>query len=79
LLRIKGGLSIMALTVDSKIGELLADAKAKAILDKHIPGFSTNPQIGMASGMTLKIIAPMSQGMVTPEVLKAVEEELSKL
>ena len=38
----------MALTVDSKIGELLADEKAKAILDKHLPGFSTNPQIGMA-------------------------------
>jgi len=69
----------MALTVDSKIGELLGDEKAKAILEKHIPGFSTNPQISMASAMTLKIIAPMSQGMITDAVIKAIGEDLSKL
>ena len=34
---IKGGESIMAITIDSKIGDILADEKAKAILDKHLP------------------------------------------
>lgn len=69
----------MALTIDSKIGDLLADAKAKAILDKHLPGFSTNPQVGMAKGMTLKAIAPMSRGIVTDAKIKAIEEDLKKL
>jgi len=69
----------MSLTVESKIGDLLADPKAKEILDKHLPGFSSNPQIGMAKGMTLKVIAPMSQGMVTDEKLKAIEADLKKM
>jgi len=41
----------MALTLDSKIADLLANPKAKAILDKYLPGFSTNPQMAMAKGM----------------------------
>lgn len=69
----------MALTIDSKMGDLLADHKAKAVLEKHIPGISTNPQMAMAKGMTLKMIAPMSGGKITPAILKAVEEDLKKL
>jgi len=69
----------MALTIDSKIGELLADPKAKAILEKHLPGISTNPQMAMAKGMTLKVIAPMSKGTITPDKIKAIEADLKKL
>ena len=69
----------MAITIDSKIGEILADPKGKAVLDKHVPAFSTNPQISMAKGMTLKVIAPMSGGKLTPAILKAIDEDLKKL
>lgn len=69
----------MALSIDSKIGDLLANPKAKAILDKAMPGFSTNPQMSMAKGMTLKMIAPMSGGKITPAILKALDEELKKV
>jgi hypothetical protein len=69
----------MALTIDSKIGDLLADPKAKAILEKHLPGISTNPQMAMAKGMTLKVIAPMSKGTITPDKIKAIEADLKKL
>jgi len=69
----------MALTIDSKMGDLLADPKAKAVLEKHIPGIATNPQMAMAKGMTMKMIAPMSGGKITPAILKAVEEDLKKL
>ncbi len=69
----------MTLTINSTIGDLLADEKAKAILDKHISDFSDNSQIVMAKGFTLQFIAPMSQGKVTPDVIKAIEEDLSKL
>ena len=69
----------MALSMDSKIGDILANPKGKAILDKNLPGFSTNPQMAMAKGMTLKMIAPMSGGKITPAILKAIDEELKKL
>jgi hypothetical protein len=51
----------MAYTLDSKVGELLKDAKAVEILEKHVPGISKNPMIGMAKGMTLKSILAMPQ------------------
>ena len=44
----------MALSVDSKLGDILADEKGKAVLEKHMPGISTHPQLAMAKGMTLK-------------------------
>jgi hypothetical protein len=69
----------MAVSIESKIGDLLANPKAKAVLDKHLPGFSTNPQMAMAKGMSLKMVAPMSGGKITPALLKAVDEDLKKI
>jgi len=71
--------SSRALSIDSTIGDLLADVKSKAILDTHIPDLSASPQIEMIKGMTLKVIAPMSKGMITPEKIKEIEEDLRKL
>ena len=69
----------MALTIDSKIGDLLGNEKTRAVLDKHIHGFSSNPQTKLANGMTLKVIAPMSGGKITPAIIKAIEVDLGKL
>ena len=69
----------MAITIDSKLGDILADPKGKAVLDKHLPGFSTNPQMAMAKGMSLKMVAPMSGGKITPAILKAIDEDLKKI
>ena len=69
----------MALTIDSTLGELLANEEAKAILEKHVPGLATHPQLAMAKGFALKAIAPMSQGMLPKEKLDAITEDLAKL
>src|SRR5262245_33720056 len=69
----------MALSIDSKVGELLDNPQAKAILDKHMDGFSTNPQIGMAKGFPLKMVAGMSGGKITPQMLEAVSADLARL
>lgn len=69
----------MAFSIESKVGDLLADDQAKAILDKHMDGFSTNPQIGMAKGFTLKMVAGFSGGKITPDMLAAVDADLAKL
>jgi len=69
----------MPFSADSKIGELLANEKAKAILEKHLPGMSTHPQIGMAKGMSLKMIAAFPQSGLSPDKLKAIVDELTKI
>jgi len=45
----------MAYTLDTKVGDILKDVGAVKILEKHAPGVSKNPMIGMAKGMTLKV------------------------
>jgi hypothetical protein len=68
----------MAYTLDTKVGELLSDTRALEILEKHVPGVSTNPMIGMASGMTIKSLLAMPQaqqyGVTEEKVLKVLEE-----
>lgn len=66
-------------TQDTTIGDLLADPNAKAVVDKHIPGFSENPQISMAAGMTLRVIQQMAGDKVTVEALDAIDADLAKI
>lgn len=61
------------------IGTLLDDAAAKAVVDKHLPGFSDNAQIDMARGMTLKAVQQYAPDMVTDKALAAIQLDLAKL
>jgi len=36
----------MSFSIESKLGDLLDNETTKAILEKHLPGISTHPQIG---------------------------------
>ena len=70
----------MAYTLDTKVGELLKDTHAVDVLEKHVPGISKNPMIGMASGMTIKSLLAMPQAQqygVTEEKARAVLDEIN--
>ena len=67
------------LTIDSTLGELMADPDAMAILQRLIPDIVSNPQITQATGMTLAAVAPYTEGALTDELLAAIAEELAKL
>jgi len=69
----------MAFSENSRIREILADERARAILDKHLPGASTHPQLDMAMDMTLKEISWYPEAGLTPEMLKAIAEDLAAL
>lgn len=66
-------------TEDTDLGTLLDDPVAKAIVEKHIPGLTTNDQIEMARGMTLKMIQSYAADTVTDERLLAIDAEFAKL
>jgi hypothetical protein len=66
-------------TADTKLGALLADPAAKAVLDKYFPGVSSDKRISMGKSMTLRAIRKFSPETFTIEALDAADAELAKL
>jgi para-nitrobenzyl esterase len=66
-------------TADTDIGTLLDDPAARAVLDKHIPGFSSRDQIDMARSMTLKGIQQYDSATITDKALADIDSDLAKL
>lgn len=69
----------MALTVDSKIEDLIANAQTRAEIDKIVPGMSTHPQINFVKGMPLSKCAALLPNKLTPEVMSQIEEMLKRI
>ncbi|MDG2005517.1 MAG: hypothetical protein P8J20_19510 [Novosphingobium sp.] len=64
-------------TASTDIGTLLDNDATKAVLDKHVPDFAANPQIGMARAMTLRQIQSFASDMLTDEVLNKIDADLA--
>jgi hypothetical protein len=70
----------MAYTLDTKLGDILKDTHAVEILERHAPGISKNPMIGMAKGMTLKSLLAMPQAKqagITEDMVTKVLAEIN--
>ncbi len=46
----------MAYTLDSTLGDLIADPKVRPTLDQYFPGVANHPQVGMVKGFSLRMI-----------------------
>jgi hypothetical protein len=71
----------MAFTLDTPLGKIMDDPQAKPILEKHFPGVSTNPMVGMVKGMTLNAILAMPQAAqlgLTKEKVQGMLTEVNK-
>jgi hypothetical protein len=70
----------VAYGVDTKMGELLDNPSAKAVLTKYLPDLDkAGPMLNMARGMSLKQIAAFPQANIAPDKLKSIVEDLQKL
>lgn len=72
----------MPVTLDTTLGTLLDNPQAKAILEKYLPGISTNPMVAMARGMTLNMLLAMPQAAqigITKEKAEAILAEVNKV
>ena len=67
----------MAYSLDTKVGDILKDTHAVEILEKHVPGISKNPMLGLAKGMTLKSILAMP--LIVDDRVIGVMEVLDKI
>lgn len=67
----------VTLTIDSPIEALVANPKAKLIVDANFPGMTAHPAYEQFKGMSLKQLQPMSQGAISEEAVKKAEAELA--
>lgn len=68
-----------AFSVDTPIMNLVADARAKAVLDKHLPGIDQHPSYEQFKELSLRTVAPFSQGMITEDLLAKIEADLTAI
>ena len=66
-------------TTDTDLGTLLDDPAARAIIDKYMPGFSSNEQTEMALSLTLKDLQQYSPDTISDQALAKIDADLAKL
>lgn len=59
--------------------ELMDKPEANAVFKKHAPDLASNPQLSMARGMSLAEVAGYEQAGLTPELVKAIVDDVNKL
>jgi hypothetical protein len=69
----------MALDRKSKIKDIVENAQALAVVEKYLPGFSGNPGIKAAYGMTLQALIKFPQTKCPPETQEKLLAELEGL
>lgn len=65
--------------LDTPVQDLVADAKAKAVLEANLPGISTHESYEMFKGMSLRQLSGYAADKLTPEVLAKTEKDLAAL
>ena len=72
----------MSYSIHSTIQELLSNEQAKAVVEKHLPGTSSHPDLPMAMHMTLQQISYFPEAVqagITQETLQAIDADLKAL
>jgi hypothetical protein len=69
----------MGLSVDSRLKDLVSDARALAILHKHLPQHKGNPEAQQVMYYSLREIAMYPEAGISPAKLQAIDEELKAL
>ncbi|WP_348672222.1 hypothetical protein [uncultured Abyssibacter sp.] len=66
-------------SAETEIGRMLDDPEARAIIDKHIEGFSTADRAHLTRPFTLKFIQKYAPEMITEQALVDIDADLAKL
>ena len=66
-------------SLDTPIADLIAEPRAKAILDRDVPGMSDDPNLPKFQSLSLRKLAPLSGGQMTPTLLAKVAADLAAI
>lgn len=69
----------MAVSVDTKVKELMKNEAAAELLEKFSPGFKTNPQMKLVGGLTFRKLASFPQAGLSPEKVEEIDAALKAL
>lgn len=69
----------MAFSVDDKCKKLAKNPEAAAIITEFSPGFTTDPQMKMVMGLTLRKLASFPQAAELAERLDEIDERLKAI
>jgi hypothetical protein len=61
------------------LGTMLDDPDVVAIMEKHAPGITTNPMLGMAKGMPAAQAVGMAGGMIGQDAVDAIKGDIEAL
>ena len=59
--------------------DLLANAGAKAVLTKDLPGLQDDPRLDMVKAMTLRAVAQFPEAQIDDAKLAAIQADLAAL
>ena len=66
-----------AFTIETPIETLMADERAKTVVAAHLPGIDQHPAYDQIKAMSLKAVAPFSQGLITEDLLAKIAADLA--
>lgn len=69
----------MALSVDSKVKELMKNEAAADLLEKYAPGFKTNPQMKLVGALTFRKLASFPQAGLDAAKVEEIDAALKAL
>ena len=69
--------AVGAFSIDSPIEQLVANPAAKAVLEADFPGVTTHPAYEQFKAMSLKQLAPYSNGIITDDKLAKASADLA--
>ena len=69
----------MPLTIDSKVKDLFANPKTAAVIEKYMPGFTTDKRTKMTFGMSFKALCSYPQTGMDKEKTEKLAAELDAL
>ncbi len=74
-----GGEGMNLYNYNIPVGKLLADPRARALIEREFPGLLQNPMLGFVKRMPLRRILKNARGIVPQEQLSRVLRELEEL
>jgi para-nitrobenzyl esterase len=67
------------ISIDSPLRHWLNNPKARAILERHIPGVFDNPAIQSANAHSIRTLARFAPDRLTPAILAAIEADVAAM
>jgi hypothetical protein len=69
----------MGFSINSTVGEIMANDRAREVVEKHMPGATTHPQLYQALYMTVREIAMYPESGLTTDKLEALLSDLERI